>query len=172
MGTSIEISKHRERWPNLSGSSSIDMWRQAKAIADKISDEAEKDMTDAFGCHGEPIANAISDLVWRMYELVPATKEREVRSLLLTGFQSICNEMTDVRSQLDRLIDKMANDQRREGWDEAINQMPDGDDVNASDYGLDLANSLEDAFEAGVNAISGYLDNMYPESVTVTMDDL
>lgn len=163
---------HNTRWPELNGTASIEAWRAAKAIEDKISDRVEKDMTEAFGCHGEPIANAISDTIHKLAELVPATLERSRREIVLKGFQEIGDHMTDVRSELDSLIDKMANEQRQEGFDERGNHTPNGCDLQASEYGVDLNTSLEDAFERGVDAVSDYANEAYCESVSVGMDDL
>lgn len=172
MGFDIQKVSHKQRWPNLDGKASIEAWRHAKVIEDATNDTAEKDMTDAFGCHGEPIAKAISDTIHRLIDLMPAGQEYEANRIALEGFQRVCDEMTGVRSDLDRLIDKMANEQRQEGFDEAKEQLPGGYDANARDYGVTLDSSLEDAFEAGCNAVSNYLDGMCCESVCVSMDDL
>lgn len=168
----ISPPSHRMRWPNLTNAATIEEWRQAKQIEDGTNKDAESDMVNAFGCHGEPIALAIADTINRLAELVPDTKVNEKRRIMLEGFQKVCDEMTDVRSELDTLIDRMANEQKQEGWNEAESSLPCGYDANASDYGVDLNSSLEDAFEAGVNVISGYLDDCHPEMVCVSMDDL
>lgn len=163
---------HRNRWPHLNGLASLASWRQAKEIADKANERAEKDMTDSFGCHGEPIANAISETIWKLFDMLPAGKEREAKEALTLGFQAICDQMTDVRRELDSLIDKMANEQRQEGFEEASSCIPSGCDLQAHDYGVDLNTSLEDAFERGVDAVSSWRDDAYCESVSLSMDDL
>jgi len=172
MAFNIEKLSHKTRWPNLDGTASLEAWRQAKALEDSVTERAEKDMTDAFGCHGEPIANAISETLWKLFDMLPTGKERAAREALTLGFQAICDNMTEVRSELDSLIDKMANEQRQEGFEEATGYIPSGCDLQASEHGVDLNSSLEDAFERGVDAVSGWSDGAYCESVSVSMDDL
>lgn len=168
----IQPPSHRNRWPELCNASTLEAWRQAKLVEDGANEKAEEDMTSAFGCHGESIANAISDTIHKLVELIPDVHCNARTEIVLKGFQAICDEMTDVRSELDTLIDKMANAYKQEGWDEAESSTPSGCDLQAADCGVDLNTSLEDAFEAGVNTISGYLDGCYPNEVSVSMDDL
>lgn len=172
MSESIEVKSTSGQRFAIANRNDLQQWRCLKKVLDGASETAEKDMVSAFGCHGEPIANAISEALWAVSELVKFEDEHRVKAHLLPKFQAICDAMTDVRSDLDVAMERAINEAKQEGWNEAECMLPGSCDSYASDHGVDLNTSLEDAFEAGVNAVSGYLDGTYPETVSFTMDDL
>lgn len=141
---------------------------------DEASEQAESDMTAAFGCLGEPLATAFSEAVHGLEALLPDGSEHVLAAYKLPVFQNLCDIMTDLRSDLDERIDRLANLARERGFEEAKQGLPDGSSLQAGDHGVDLNSSLEDAFAAGVDSVSRYIDDVdfYPGSESYTMEDL
>jgi hypothetical protein len=164
----------KARFPFLDGSATVDEWRVAKRIVDSVDtpDSKRREMYDAFGCHGEPIADAIEQALAKIVGLTPehSRQRAAAEAILLEAYSTIGDIMTDVRSELDERLQRYVDEQRQDARG-CVGGIC-GRDLQASDYGVDISMTLEDAFESGVDAVASYFEDSYDEGGTHTLDDL
>jgi hypothetical protein len=130
-------------------------------------------MYQAFGCHGEPIADAIADALRSIAELHPEhSRQRSLADAIVNeAFSTIGDVMAEVRQELDERLQHYVEDQRNDAYQERDGLS--GCDLNASDYGVDLNTTLEDAFERGVDAVASYFEDSHVDGGGLhTLDDL
>jgi hypothetical protein len=166
---------HKTRFPNLDASSSLEAWREAKKVADPETtfDKNRQDMYDAFGCHGEPIADAIFEGFMSMLEHVREELEPLALEKISRAFDSIGDNMTHVREELDSRLDLYVREANQRAFQEALDSLPSGSDLYAADHGVDLNTTLEGAFEAGVYAAASSAEALeYDDGSSHSLDDL
>ena len=167
---------HKTRFPFLTNSASVSEWREAKRILDGEADskKARDDMYEAFGCHGEPIADAIETALDKLAELCPEHTRQRASADRIVGkaYAVIGDAMSDVRSELDQRLTDYVSAQRTDAIESVCSVS--GSDLYARDHGVDLNTSLEDAFECGVDAAARYLEDAscHDDSGSHTLDDL
>jgi hypothetical protein len=118
----------------LNGTTSIEVWRKAKDVADAV-----PDYEDVLGCVGRPLAEFIEGLI---ENYVPDDDEREV----------LVKAVEAAREARENLAVFVSN-----ALESELLIIVDHFEFDIDNTNLDLQSSLEDAFDAGVGAAYDYL---------------
>ena len=130
----------------LNKNTSIESWRKAKELADK-----EPDFEETLGCVGRPIAELLQSIL----------EEHVAPEHVLEVARDIQKASDEARENLASFVSQYVESE--------LSCVLDCYSFDISDADIDITNSLDDAFDAGVGAVcsalSGYTCYIDSESL-------